>query len=371
MKIAFMGIRGIPASYSGFETFVQGLSTRLAQKGHDVTVYNRSMHVTYRGASYEGVKLVRLPTIPTKHLDTIVHTFVSIIHGMFRGYDIVYICGVGNSVLAPLLRMTGVKAVLNVDGADWERKKWGWFGRWFLKTSERIATVSPNVVIADSLAVRRYYLDHYGKESVFIPYGTELDFRQPGDPAILKKYGLGPDGYVLYVGRLVPENNAHQLIKAFRGIATEKQLVIVGDAPYADAYKAGLRAAAAGDRRVLFTGYVFGEDYRCLMRNASVFVLASEVGGTHPVLIEALAAGNAVIVNNIPSSVEVIADAGMAYDGRQGEKSLSEGLSRLMEDKVLHASLRERARERIRALYLWDTITDEYLRLFASLLAGE
>ncbi|MCL4468073.1 MAG: glycosyltransferase [Deltaproteobacteria bacterium] len=368
MKIAFMGIRGIPASYSGFETFVEGLSIRLAIKGHDVTVYNRSTHVKYREPLYRGVKLVRLPTIPTKHLDTITHTFLSVLHGIFKGYDIVYICGVGNSLPSFLLRLAGTKVVLNVDGADWERKKWGWFARWFLRASERMATVFPDVVNADSLAVKRYYKEHYNKESIFIPYGTDLDQRTPGDREVLGKYGVEPDGFILYVGRLVPENNAHQLIKAYKKIATEKRLVIVGDAPYAGAYKAELKESAAGDPRIVFTGYVFGDDYKCLMRNAYIYVLASEVGGTHPVLIEALAAGNAVIINNIPSSLEVVGDAGIAYDGKKGADSLVDILTTLLANKELHESLRQKARDRIRASYLWGKVTDDFIGLFKSLV---
>lgn len=369
MKIAFMGIRGIPASYSGFETFVEGIATRLVQRGHDVTVYNRSTHVTYREPVYKGVHLVRLPTIPTKHLDTITHTFLSVLHGLFKRYDIVYICGVGNSLPSVVFRLTGTKVVLNVDGADWERKKWGAFARWFLRTSERMATVFPDVVNADSLAVQRYYKEQYNKQSIFIPYGTELDQRTPDDSQTLGKYGLEPDGYILFVGRLVPENNAHQLISAYKRIATDKKLVIVGDAPYADAYKAGLKQSAAGDAKIVFTGYVFGEDYKSLMRNASVYVLASEVGGTHPVLIEALAAGNAVIINNIPSSLEVIGGAGIAYDGKKGADSLSDKLSLLLTDPQLHASLRKKAQDRIRASYLWDKVTDDFVKLFESLIA--
>lgn len=368
MKIAFMGIRGIPASYSGFETFVEGLSTRLAKKGHVVTVYNRSTHVKYREPLYKGVRLVRLPTIPTKHLDTIMHTFLSIIHGMFKRYDIVYFCGVGNSILSSLLRITGAKVILNVDGADWERKKWGRFGRWFLQASEKIAAVFPTIIVADSLAVKRYYKDHYDKESIFVPYGTELDQRSSGDHGVLKKYGLETDDYILYVGRLVPENNAHQLISAYKTISTDKKLVIVGDAPYADAYKAELKRLSGSDERIVFTGYVFGDDYKCLMRNAYIYVLASEVGGTHPVLIEALAAGNAVIVNNIPASIEVIADAGIAYDGTIGESELAKKLTLLLGDKQLHAALRTKAQDRIRASYLWDKVTDDYLKLFESLV---
>jgi len=368
MKIAFMGIRGIPASYSGFETFVEGLATRLVEKGHDVTVYNRSTHVKYKEPFYKGVRLIRLPTIPTKHLDTITHTFLSVLHGIFKNYDIVYICGVGNSLPALILRLAQKKVVLNVDGADWERKKWGRFARWFLKTSERLATLIPNIVIADAIAVKHYYMEQYKKDTVFIPYGTELDHRKDGDVDILNKYGLKPDSYILYVGRLVPENNAHQLIQAYKMLSTDKRLVIIGDAPYAQSYKDYIRTLAGNDDRIIFTGYVFGEDYRCIMRNAYIFVLASEVGGTHPVLVEALAAGNAVIVNNIPSSVEVIADAGIAYDGKIGEHSLVERLNLLLSDPQLHALLRQRAQSRIKNLYLWNTVVENYIKLFDSLV---
>lgn len=368
MKIAFMGIRGIPASYSGFETFVEGLSTRLVAKGHEVTVYNRSTHVKYKGSFYRGVRLISLPTIPTKHLDTIIHTFLSVFHGIFRNYDVVYICGVGNSLPALVLRLAGKKVILNVDGADWERKKWGSFAKWFLRMSERLATLIPDIVIADAMAVKHYYLKHYGKDTVFIPYGTEPDQRKEEDVEVLNKYELKPDGYILYVGRLVPENNAHQLILAYKMLSPDKKLVIVGDAPYAQSYKDYLKSLAGNDTRIVFTGYVFGDDYKCIMRNAYIFVLASEVGGTHPVLVEALAAGNAVIVNNIPSSVEVIGDAGITYDGKMAEHALADRLNQLLSDHQLHAQLRQKAQQRIKTLYLWDTVVENYISLFTSLL---
>ncbi len=368
MKIAFMGIRGIPASYSGFETFVEGISTRLAEKGHDVTVYNRSTHIKYSKPLYKGVKLVRLPTIPTKHLDTITHTFLSMLHGIFKRYDIVYICGVGNSAITFILRLTGSKIIINVDGADWERKKWGGFAKWFLKISERLAALSSHVIIADSIAVRKYYKENYNVNGVFIPYGTELNPRTPGDHNVLKKYKLEPDSYILYVGRLVPENNAHQLIRAYKKIATENKLVIVGDAPYADNYKSQLKKLAGENTQIIFPGYVFGEEYKCLMRNAYIFALCSEVGGTHPVLIEALAAGNAVIVNNIPSSLEVVDKAGVSYDGKRGEEALAEKLTLLINNKEMHISLKQKAQERITASYLWSRVMDEYIKLFNLLL---
>lgn len=362
-----MGIRGIPASYSGFETFVEGFATRLVARGYDVTVYNRSTYITFNEPFYKGVKLISLPTIPTKHLDTITHTFLSVLHGMFKEYDVVYICGVGNSLPSALLRLSSKRVVLNVDGADWKRKKWGRFARWFLKTSERLATVLADVIIADSISVKHYYKEHYGRDSVFIPYGTELDQRKPEDINTLQKYQLTSDNYILFVGRLVPENNVHHLIKAYKMIKTDKKLVIIGDAPYADTYKSYLKKLAESDNNIIFTGYVFGEDYKCIMRNTYMFVLASEVGGTHPVLIEALAAGNAVIVNNIPSSIEVIADAGISYDGNMAEHALADKIRLLLEDKELHASLRQKSKKRITAMYLWDKVIDDYIKLFDSL----
>jgi len=364
LKIAFMGTRGVPASYSGFETFVEEIGWRLAERGYEIYVYNRTTHIKVRMKEYRGMHIINLPTIPTKHLDTIVHTILSIIHSIFRNYDIIYICGVGNSILSIVPRVLGRKVILNVDGADWSRKKWNRFARAYLKISERMATSLADVVISDSIAVKNYYLENYNFDTVFIPYGGFIPKKEPG--SYLEKFGLKKDEYILFVGRLVPENNAHLLIKAFKSIKdTEKKLVIVGDAPYVDEYKRYLRDISKDDERIVFTGYLFGEGYYELSSNCYIYVLASEVGGTHPVLVEQMSCGNCVLVNDInPANLEVMREGGIFFDGSRGESALSEKLIYLLKNPNIVTEKRVIAKKVVEENYNWDVITDAYERLF-------
>jgi len=369
LRIAMIGTRGIPSSYSGFETFVEELSTRLVGRGHKVTVYCRSYHIKQKDKWYRGVELLRLPTIQRKHLDTIVHTFLSIVHLSLRKYDIVYICNVGNAVLSGIPRVFGKKVILNVDGTDWRRTKWGRFAKKLVKSSAYFAALFPNVVIADSMFIKNYYLQKFKKDLVFIPYGANIV--QSEDANVLEDYGLEKRKYVLFVGRLVPENRAHDLIEAFERlqINTDMKLVIVGDAPYSDEYIRSLKSTR--NRSIVFTGYVFGEGYKELSCNAYVFVVPTEAEGTHPVLLEAMASRNCVLVNNTPSNLEVIGDAGIPFDGAQGSEDLRKQLERLMQNPGLVETYREKAVKRVRDHYNWDRITDQYEKLFLELLSRE
>ena len=366
MRIAFMGTRGVPASYSGFETFVEQIGPLLVSRGHEVFVYNRTTHVQLRERKYKGMNIIPLPTIPTKHLDTIVHTFLSMIHGAFMRYDIVYICGVGSAMFSFIPRLYGSKVVHNPDGADWQRKKWGGFAKWFLHISERLTTVFPNTVIADSRAVQKYYMTYYGKETTMIPYGANV-FDPEGDTS-LEKFGLERRKYILFVGRLVPENNAHVLIKAFLGLSTDLKLVIVGDNPYDRQYVESLHDMAKGSSRVVFTGFVFGEGYHQLSFNAYIFVLAAEVGGTHPVLLEAMSFGNCIIVNKTEANMEVIGDIGVTFDGGKGADDLKEKMAYLLSHPEEVEAFRSKARKRVKELYSWDMVAEDYIRLFHSLV---
>ncbi len=367
LRIAMMGSRGIPASYSGFETCVEQLSVRLVERGHEVTVYCRSHHVKWSGKTYKGVRLVKLPTIPSKHFDTIVHTFLSMLHGLPRRYDVVYICGVGNAPLSFIPRLAGRPSIVNVDGADWQRDKWGGFAKRYLRLAERTATRFPSVIIADSRVVERYYLDRFRKPSIFIPYGSDVPRRAPGET--LERLGLAPDGYLLWVGRLVPENNAHDVVAAYQRLggldATGLQLCIVGDAPYASDYIANLKATAGPG--VVFAGYVFGDGYHELGSNARVFVFASGVGGTHPALLEAMAFGNCVVVNDMAANVETVGDAAVPYDGTAGAGDLTRVLGAALADPALIARYRQRAAARAATVYSWEAIADQYEDLFGRL----
>lgn len=366
LRIAMLGTRGVPARYSGFETCVEELGARLVERGHSVTVYCRIPHVSYPGIAYRGMRLVKLRTIRSKHLDTITHTLLSSLHALFQRYDIALFFNVGNSPLTWIPRLVGQRVVLNVDGLDWKRRKWGRFARWFIRSCERWATRFPHRLVTDSRRVQRYYQERRGAASTYIAYGAE-PLRVPPGPH-LARYGLQSGRYVLFVGRLVPENCAHHLVKAFEGLSTDMRCVIVGDAPYAAAYIRSLKATA--DSRVIFTGYLFGEGYRELLSNAYCFVETSEVGGTHPALLEAMASGSCVVVNDTPENLETIGEVGFSYHGELGASSLRTVLDQLLKDPALVSEQAGRGLERVRAHYSWEAVTEAHERLFRELLQG-
>ncbi len=365
LNIALLGTRGIPASYSGFETCVEQLGQRLVQRGHQVTVYCRSHHITFPGKSYQGMRLIKLPTIANKYLDTMVHSFISSLHALTQHYDVALYFIVGNSLVTWIPRLVGTTTILNVDGLDWKREKWPPMAKKYIQFSERLATRLPNAFLTDSHVVQAYYRDRFGLEPPYIPYGSEVERVPAGET--LERYGLEPQKYILFVGRLVPENCAHHLVEAFNGLDTDYKCVIVGDAPYADEYIALLRASARGDPRIVFTGYVFGKGYRELGSNSAIFVETSGVGGTHPALVEAMAFGNCVVAHNTPENRETMGDAGVAYDGPVGGASLRRVLTQLLSDHELMMRYRLSAQQRAQACYSWEAVTSAYEALFHQL----
>jgi glycosyltransferase involved in cell wall biosynthesis len=356
LRIALLGTRGIPANYSGFETAVEHLGTRLAARGHSVTVYCRSHFQAESRTEYRGVRLVTLPTLANKYLDTMVHTTLSSLHALTQRYDAAVYFIAGNAPVAWIPRLAGTRTAINVDGLDWRRKKWPALAKAFIKWCERISRHTANRVITDSRAVVDFYRQAYGFAPDFIPYGSEIAKRPPGD--VLRQFGLEPGRYVLFVGRLVPENCIDHLVDAYAGLRTDMPCVIVGDAPYADEYKARLHATS--DPRIRFTGYVFGAGYQELGSNAYCFVETSEVGGTHPALLEAMAMGAAVIVNDTPENRETIADAGLAYDGAGGADALRPVLQGLLDNRARRDALALAAETRAAETYSWEAVTDQY-----------
>lgn len=367
MRLALLGTRGIPASYSGFETCAEELAWRLAARGHSVTVYRRSHHYPGdRRREYRGARLVTLPTVANKYADTIVHTTVCGLHALTQRFDAALYFIAGNSPVAWIPRLAGTPTAINVDGLDWRRKKWPAPAKAFIKWAERISRRTANVVVTDSRAVQDFYTQTYGFTPRFIPYGADIARQPPGET--LTKYGLEPGRYVLFVGRMVPENCIDHLVDAWAQLDTDLKCVIVGDAPYADAYKARLRATT--DPRVIFTGYVFGEGYRELGTNSYAFVETSEVGGTHPALLEAMAMGTAVVVNGTAENRETIADAGLAYASEDGAAALAPVLARLLANPAERDRLARAAAERATAVYSWEAVTDQYEALLQE-LAGQ
>jgi glycosyltransferase involved in cell wall biosynthesis len=365
MRIAILGTRGVPASYGGFETFAEQLSTRLVARGHEVTVYCRSHYVSPRQLEYHGVRLRVLPTLRYKYFDTVVHSFLSALHAATLRYDAALVCNAANAPFALILRLTGTPVALNVDGLEHKRKKWNWLGRSYYRLAERLATWVPNETVTDARVIQDYYLARYNAPSTMIAYGAEVE-RRP-DRAMVRQWRVEPNRYVLYVSRLEPENNAHLVIEAFKKVRTAHKLLIVGDAPYAHEYIEKLKVLARRDKRIIFTGFVFGKDYRALQQNAYCYVHATEVGGTHPALLEAMGYGNCVLTLATPENLEAVGDAGLPY---VDEKDLTEQLQRVLRDGSLVSGYRQRAQARVRKFYEWEGVVDRYESLFSE-MAGK
>jgi len=362
MNIAILGTRGIPASYGGFETFAEELSWRLVRRGHRVLVYGRTNFIRYQGQYYRGVRLALLPTISHKYFDTLAHTFLSIGHVLFQGVEVILLCNAANSVFSFLPRLFGIKIVVNVDGVERQRQKWNALGRAWYRLGEWLSTWMPNAIVSDARVIRDYYRAQYRKDSFFIPYGAET--QRASTREVLDRLGLEPDGYLLYVSRLEPENNALLVVQAFEQVFTDKKLVILGDAPYARDYIA--RVKSTRDSRILFPGAIYGAGYRELQSHAFCYIHATEVGGTHPALIEAMGCGRCVFYLDTVENREVAGEAAIPFSKSSG--NLAESLQRVLERPALREPYQERALERVRQRYDWDQVTREYEQLFERLL---
>lgn len=367
MRIAILGIRGIPANYGGFETFVGELAPRLVEMGHDVTVYGRRGAVTWPESHYKGVKLVILPTIHTKHLDTPVHTLLACAHAATQGFDVVLVCNAANALFTAILRLVGTPVVLNVDGIERLRKKWGAAGRGWYWLSEFLATKIASALVSDAGRIQTYYREHWNADSTMIPYGANTT--PPEGSSALDTYDVEPRGYVLAVARLEPENNVDLIVRAFAQVETDKRLMIVGDTPFANEYKQALHETAARDPRVVMTGFLYGEACHELQANSYCYVHAADVGGTSPALLESMALGGCVIVSSTAQNLEVIDGAGWSFECGS-EVSLVERLQHAMDAPDEAEGLRLRARTRVESAYSWDSVTRAYEQLLAQTARG-
>jgi glycosyltransferase involved in cell wall biosynthesis len=362
LKIAILGTRGIPARYGGFETFADELSRRLVARGHEVLVYCRKPFTTPEDLYDPRIRRVILPTISNKYLDTLFHTFLSMWHVIFTKAQVVLICNVANSPLAWIPRMAGKPTALNVDGLDRTRRKWNLVGRWFLQICEYLSVVSPTRVVTDALEIQSYYRTRYHKASTMIGYGAE----PRGHSRDLKEFNLTSRHYILYVARLEPENNPALVIEAYLRLNTDWPLVIVGDNNYRPGYVAHLKSL--GRNRVIFTGAIYDERYWTLQRNAGAFVFAAEVGGIHPALIEAMAAGSAVLYLDTPANRETAGPCGVPFE--HDARDLAKKVEQVLGNPQWAESLRRHAREFALTKYSWDSVVDQYEQLFEEMLAG-
>jgi len=379
LRIGILGTRGVPPRYGGFETFVGELSRRLVGRGHEVTVYCRGQRPTANGEpSWHGVRRIVLPAIRHKYFETVSHTFLSALDALRRDFDVILLCNAANAFVLPLLRAARIPVAINVDGIERRRRKWNVLGRAVYAAGESFSALFASRVVADAAVIAEYYREVHGIEPVMIPYGAELPEEKDSD--VVERLGLTRGEYLLYVSRFEPENNPLEVVKAYEKFAVDRwplaedsvngqrstanHLVMVGSAPYARDLDAELRRHA-GDR-ILFPGAIYGHDYRTLQRNAMIYIQATEVGGTHPAMIEAMASGGCVVALDTPENREVGGEA-VGYFRLRPHETLSGVLSECAASPVLRDAMRHAARTRAAALYSWERVTEAYERLFAEL----
>ncbi len=353
LRVAFIGGRGVVSKYSGIETCYEETGKRLTELGHKVTVYCRS-YFTPPNTSLSGMRIVRLPTIRTKHLETWVHTLLSTIHAAFSDCEIVHYHALGPALFSFLPRCAGKKTVVTIQGLDWQRKKWGWMASKFLSLGEQAAIRFPNSTIVVSKTLHQRYETQYHAQTSYVPNGTSLRVRN--GQSHLKGWGLEPGRYILFLGRLSPEKNCHLLIQAYEELHPLMKLVLAGGSTYADCYASKLKDHAS--KQILFLDWLSGEQLNEIITHACIFVLPSDLEGLSLSLLDAMGAGVCVLASDIAENRELVDGAGYTFK-KNNLLDLESKLQSLIADSSLRENAAIKAKERVLKNYLWPEITKQ------------
>lgn len=366
LRIAILGSRGIPHTYSGYEAFVGEVGPRLVERGHEVLVYCRSSLFRERPRTYKGVRLIYLPNIETKTMGTLTHTLVSMVDVLFRKMDVIFVVNLVNVFPCILPRLLGKNVAINVDGLDWKRGKWGRLGKkYFYWNAKWVGRICPKGVVTDAQEMRRIYLEEFGTQNVSIAYGAIIEKAQ--NPEVVMQYGLEPGGYYLVASRLVPENNADLIVRAFEKVKTSRMLAIAGNANYRSSFVERLKGTK--DPRVRFLGHVGNAEHvKELHCNAYAYVHGHSLGGTNPALLKALGYGNCVLALETAFNREVLRDCGILF--KNDADDLAQKIQRIEEHLEIAETYRVRGPQRVRETYTWERITDQYEELFLQLANG-
>jgi glycosyltransferase involved in cell wall biosynthesis/peptidoglycan/xylan/chitin deacetylase (PgdA/CDA1 family) len=365
LRIAFIGGRGVGGAYSGIERYYEEVGSRLASRGHRVTAYCRA-HFTPDTPRYRGIEIRRLPTLHSKHLETLVHSLLATLDVCFRRVDVVQFHALGSSPFALIPRLLGMRSVVSVRGLDWRRAKWGHLARAYLRFCEVTSLRCPTATVVVSRTLQHYFQERFGRRVHYIPNGVSRFERLPGDN--LRHWGLEPRCYFLYAGRISPEKGLETLIEAHRGLGPSCALVLAGGSSYSRAYMDRLKATAPPN--TLFPGFLSGPILHELYSNALAFVLPSEMEGMSVALLEAMAHGLPVIASDIPENRELVQECGGKLFQLNDVASLAEALQHVLNHP--EATLLEGARtsESVRGRFDWERITDETETFYYGLLRG-
>lgn len=362
--VALIGTRGVPARYGGFETCVEEVGSRLVTRGLDVVVYCRSRaEGSVRNEAYRGMRLVHLPAVRQRSLETLSHTALSVGHQIRRRSDVAVVFNAANAPLLPVLRALGVPVATHVDGLEWRRAKWNGVGRRYYRLAESLAVRWSDALIADARGIRDYYAAEFGAPSELISYGAPSVARTA---TRLAELGLESGGYHLVVARFEPENHVLEIVEGFRRSSARLPLVVVGSAPYSDGYTARVRAAA--DDRVRLLGGLWDQELLDeLYAGCATYLHGHSVGGTNPSLLRAIGAAAPVLAYDVVFNREVLGDAGAFFRGPDDVARLV-----MFAEAEPAAMRRSSAASAARAgAYDWDDVASAYESLCRRLAAGE
>ncbi|MBR6569336.1 MAG: glycosyltransferase family 4 protein [Clostridia bacterium] len=369
MNIAVLGHKRVPSREGGVEVVVEELSVRMAAQGHRVTCYNRSGHHvsgkefdTLPLKEFKGVQLKTVPAINLKGLAAMTASLFASIRAAFGRYDVVHFHTEGPCATLWLPKLFGRRCIATVHGLDHQRSKWGRLARTYILLGEKVAAKYADEIIVLSRNVQEYFLKNYNRQTRYIPNGVTPVEPRPAE-LIHQQFGLTKDSYILFLGRMTPEKGVHFLLEAYKGLRTDKKLVIAGGASDSQAYFDELKAAAAGSENIVFTGFVQGQMLEELYSNACLYVLPSTLEGMPLTLLEAMSYGNCCVVSDIPECTEIVEDKAMVFPtGDVGQ--LRESLQKALDDPDMVAQYRDAAAALISSKYSWDDVVAKTMELY-------
>ena len=367
VKIAIIGSRGYPIVYSGYETFVKEVSERLVAQNIDVRVYCQKHLFTTRPKTVNGVELIYMPTLQTKSLNQLVHSFFSMIHACCSKVDVILVVNAANGPFGLISLLAQKKTLINVDGLEWLRPKWKGLGAAYFKFAAKLATLFYNTIITDAEAMRQVYLQTFKANSTVIAYGANI--RHSKNPSLINQFGLTPNEYFLIVGRLIPDNNSDLILEGFKKANSNKKLVIVGDVPYQDAYAQTIKAQASN--QILFLGYVTDSEVLAeLYHQSYAYLHGHEYGGTNPTMLKAMAYGCAILALDTVFNREMLENGQFGWFFQKTSDSVALYLQQAEHNPQAVQTLKEKARDGITQKYNWDEVTRAYVTVFKALMTN-
>ena len=363
LKIAMLGHKRIPSREGGIEVVVTELATRMARRGHSVTCYNRGggERPRSRRGEYQGVRLKRAPAIDRRGLAAVTASITGACKAAFGRYDVVHFHAEGPALMCWLPRLLGKKTVVTIHGLDHQRAKWGRLASAYIMLGEKSAARYAQEIIVLSRDTQAYFQDTYGRDTRLIPNGVNRPERRPAD--LIKQYGLEKDGYILFLGRIVPEKGLQYLIEAFREVETDKRLVVAGGASDSAGFMREMQALGETDGRIVFTGFVEGALLAELYSNAWLYCLPSDLEGMPLTLLEAMSYGNCCLASDIPGCSEAVEDKAVLFP-KGDVRELRAKLQRLCDDSALVERYRAEAADFICAKYQWEKVVERTLELY-------